>query len=326
MCEVSPWGDQDPDVLAALNRARASVGLPPRSPALARWRAEQPGGAYAGVARVDGEVRAGVVGVRRRVWVEGEPVWWMEVVDAFNDFGAGAGLRRTDAYVRACEAFARELGGAAPGGVPILHGVPTRRAHRIGLARLRYEILRSENVLSMDVDAYDPKAAPGVDVEELDELPEGVDAAFERFRADRGAILARDAETLDWRYARHPERRYRLAVARRGGEIRGYTVLRRGRYAGWEGGLLVDWIVPPSEPEVGWALLAWAAEAARADGAERLVCNVADKFPEWILLQAVGMRAFGTDEYLVFRSFQKPYVMSWLFASWYYTLGDSERG
>ena len=36
-------------------------------------------------------------------------------------------------------------------------------------------------------------------------------------------------------------------------------------------------------------------------------------------------RARGTDEYLVFKSFQKPYVMSWLFANWYYTQGDTQR-
>jgi hypothetical protein len=279
-----------------------------------------------GVAREAGEVVAGVLALRQDVVLEGEPARFLHVVDVFNDFERGVGLRRARAYLDLCEAFRRRLGGQAPEEHPVFHGIPNRRAHRLGFARLGYEILRSENVLVADVTTHDPEPGSGIDVEEVSEFPDEIAGVFEAYRGRKGALGVRDAAWLNWRFVRHPERDYRIALARRAGELLGYAVLRRGVYAGHGGGILADWLVPMEVPHLAWELLAWAGEVSRGEGAERLLCSVPDKGPEWAAFQAMGFKAWGTDEYVVIRSFQKPYVMSWLFANWYYTLADSERG
>ena len=334
---VLPWSEAAAgDVLDAVNRGRVAAGLDARSPELWRWRGESPGGAFVAEARHRGELRAVVCGVRHRVRLEDQDTTFLEVVDVVNDFDAGAGLHRAAAILEAGKCFAAELGGRVGDGSPLAYGIPNRRAHRLGLARLKTEILRSENVLVSVLGTFHPvtgddppvsrESLAGIDVEEVSSIPSAIDGVFPTFAEGRPAVGVRDAAWIDWRFLRHPEREYRVAVARRAGEIRGYAVLRQGEYAGHAGGILVDWIVPPGEPAASWELLVWASEVTRAAGGDRLVCNVPDKSPEWAGFQAVGFRVHGTDEYLVMRSFQKPYIMSWLFAHWFYTLGDSERG
>ncbi len=309
----------------AIDVGRAGSGLRARSEPYWRWRLANPDGVCAGFARQADRVQAAVVGVRHRARLDGEDVDWVEVVDTFNDFDAGRGLARTGAYSALCAEFARAFGGRAPEGANVFYGVPTRRAHRFELARLRSEILRSENALVIAPSSV-TWVAPGVEVEEVDAFPDEIGGAFERFAEGRGAVQVRDAARLNWRFTAHPDRAYRIALARVGGELVGYAVYRRGSYAGHEGGVLADWMVRPEERDVMQGLLLWAGDAARSDGHDLLVTNVANRAGEFGAFQGVGFRVHGTDEYLTFRSFQKPYIMSWLFAHWYYTLGDSERG
>jgi len=50
---------------------------------------------------------------------------------------------------------------------------------------------------------------------------------------------------------------------------------------------------------------------------------VPDTSPEWRLFQRLGFRVRGTRDYLCFRSFQRPAIMSWVFKNWSYTRGDT---
>jgi hypothetical protein len=323
-----PDDEAERGVLEALNRGRVALGLEPRSEALWRWRTRaNPDGACLGVARDEaGRVRAAIVGVRRAARLAEERVAFLEITDLFNDFEAGRGLARARAYVELGEGFSRAFGGAAPEKHPLMWGIPTRRAHRIGLARHGFEILRTQSRLSSEVRRFAPGGASDVELEDVERFPADAGELFERFARGRGALLERDAARLDWRYALHPERRYRIALARRAGALVGYAVCRLGAWGGESGALLVDWCVPPEERGVGSALLAWAGFLARRGGAARLVTSVPDKSPEWALFQDRGLRVSATDEVLAFRSFQKPYVMSWLFAHGFLLLGDGERG
>ena len=316
----------DADVLAAVNRGREQAELEPRSPEeWCWWTRENPLGACVGVARGgDDAIVAAIVGVRRRVLVRGEEMLWIAVTDVFNDFGSGAGLARAKGLVALGRAYGEAFGGHAPDAHPVMYGVPNRRAHRI-MRHVGWEILRSENKLCVDPTTVAPTASTAVDVAEVKRFPDEAAATFERFAVGREALVVRDAAHLNWRFADHPRHDYRIALARGGGELRGWAVYRRAAWDGSEDGLLCDWLVSPDDGGATGELIAWAAACARDDGAARLTVNVPDKSPEWARFQDAGFRAFGTGDYLAFRSFQKPMVMSWLFERWYYTLGDTER-
>jgi len=308
-------------LLAGLERASRAAGAgPSRARAELEWRyARAPEGACVAFAHAaePGIPVAGIAATRRRVRFQGTDLHWLEVGDLFHDFSHGRGLARATALVALGRAFAEAFGGFAPEKHPVVYGVPNRRAHRIGLARLEWEVLRSENELVLDLARPGPASTGQLEIEEPQRFPEEVVTVFERVAAARPALLVRDARTLNWRYAEAPGGPAALALARRGGIPVGMCVLGRGR--------LLDWCVPPDEPDAGSALLAWARGRARADGASELTAVFPDSAPEWLAFQQAGFRVRGTREYLCFRSFQRPAIMSWVFHNWSYTRGDTLR-
>jgi len=302
-------------LLAGFARAARVGGGPRRELAELRWRygAAPHGACVAFTLDQHARAVAGVCATRHRVRFEGREAFWLEVGDVFNDFERGAGLVRARALLAAGRAFAEAFGGPSPEKHPVMYGLPDRRAHRLGLRHLEWEVLRSENELVLESTRAVPLAA-GVQVEEVQRFPEEVERAFLGYAGERAAILVRDAAYLNWRYAERPGPGFALALARRAAEPVGYAVLRDGR--------LFDWGAPPADEAVVHALLAWAR--ARA-GRTSLTAVVPDSAPEWLLFQRLGFRVRGTREYLCFRSFQRPAIMSWLFQHWTYSRGDTLR-
>lgn len=307
-------------LLEGLERASRSVGGSPRRELEElRWRyGAAPHGACLALALdPDGRPRAGLCATRHRVRFQGAEAFWLEVGDLFNDFSAGAGLTRARALLAAGRAFAETFGGFAPEKHPVLYGLPDRRAHRLGLRHLEWEVLRSENELFLSLDR------PGVDgggalvLEEPARFPDEVLRAFESASEGREAVIVRDAALLNWRYVDRPGASYARVLARRGGEPVGYAVRCGDR--------LLDWGARPDDEETVRALATWAQAGARAEGAAELVAVFPDSAPEWLRFQRLGFRVRGTREFLCFRSFQRPAIMSWLYRNWSYTRGDTLR-
>jgi hypothetical protein len=314
-------GDEDV-LLAGIQRARrASGGGPERALDELRWRyRDAPHGACVAFALgADGMALGGVAATRHRARLGDDEVFFLEVGDVFDDFASGAGLARARPLLAAGRAFAEEFGGFAPEKHPVMDGVPDRRAHRLGLKHLGWEVLRSENRLVLELARAGAEPPAGdVELEEPERFPPDVERAFAAYAAGRLAVLVRDAAYLDWRYAARPG--FARAVARRAGACVGAAVVR--------GGWLHELVAAPDDEATLAALLAWARARARADArgaSATLSAVVPDTAPEWLLLQRRGFRVAGTDEYLCFRSFQRPAIMSWLFHHWSYSRGDTLR-
>lgn len=317
---VRAYSDQDEALLfGGLERAASGLRGRSRTRASLRWRyGRAPHGACVALASDrEGRIAAGIAATRHRALLEGQEVFFLEVGDLFNDFARGAGLDRARALIAAGKALAETLGGPAPEKHPVMFGLPERRAHRLGLKHLEWEVLRSENVLRASPEALASPAGAGIEIDEVERFPAEIEGPFLRFAQGRGALIVRDPARLNWRYCEHPEHRCEIALARRAGECLGYAVHRDG----W----IVDWIVPPEERGAAGELLAWSSTRARAAGREGLSLVVPDTAPEWLLFQELGFRVHGLREYLCFRSFQRPAIMSWLFKRWYYTRGDTDR-
>jgi hypothetical protein len=319
--EVRPFRPGDEELLlAGHERAlRSAGGGPRREAAELRWRyGAAPHGACLALALdAEGQALAGLAATRHRALLEGNEAHWLEVGDLFHDFARGAGLARARPLQAAGQAFAEAFGGFPPEKHPVLYGLPDRRAHRFGLRVLEWEVLRSENELVLDLAR--PLPAPGreVDVEEVARFPAEVERAFAAFAAGRAAILVRDAALLNWRYAERPGQPFTRLLARRGNEPVGYAVER--------GGVLFDWGARPDDEAGVAALLHGAVASARRAGARSLAAVFPDTAPEFPLFQRLGFRVRGTREYLCFKSFQRPAIMSWLFQHWSYTRGDTLR-
>lgn len=305
---------------AALARARAAAGGGPRrdEPELAwRYGATPHGGVLAVARDEQGVELAGLVATRRRVRFDGQEVFWLELGDLWNDFSRGAGLSRARPLLAAGTAFAEAFCGFAPEKHPLVYGLPNRRAHRIGLAKLEWEVLRSENELALDlarplsVEGSDVRVAPSAGV------PPEAESVFLRHAEGRGALLWRDVAALHWRHVARPGAQAEFALARRGVEPIGFAVHERGR--------LLELATAAGDDTARRALVAWAAARARASGATRLTAVVPDTAPEFLGLQQLGFRVGPTREFLCFRSFQRPAIMSWVFKHWSYSRADTER-
>jgi hypothetical protein len=319
LVEARRFEPGDEEQLAEGFERSAGAGATRRSLAELRWRyGAAPHGACVAFARdASGTVLAGIAATRHRARLEQSEVFWLEVGDLFNDFARSAGLARARGLLAAGKAFAETFGGFPPDRHPVMYGLPSRRAHRIGLAALEWEVLRSENELVLDLARASLPAAPEVEPAEVARFPEEIARASAAAAAGRSALLLRDAAYLNWRYVERPGASFALALARRGAEPVGFAVLRAG--------VLHELCAAAEDEPVRRALLSWAAARTRAEGGATLAAVVPDTAPEFLLLQRAGFRVHGTREYLCFRSFQRPAIMSWLYQHWSYSRGDTLR-
>jgi hypothetical protein len=307
-------------LFAALERARAAAGGGPRrdEKELA-WRyGAAPHGGVLAVARDERGIEvAGLVATRQRVRFEGQELFWLELGDLWNDFARGTGLSRARPLLAAGAAFAEVFCGFAPEKHPVVYGLPNRRAHRLGLARLEWEVLRSENELVLDLARPRRALDADVNLEQPATFPLDVESAFLRHAEGRGALLWKDAAVLHWRHAARPGAKAEFALVRRASEPVGFAVHERG--------CLLELATAAGDGSARLALVAWAADRARAAGSTGLTAVVPDTAPEFLALQQAGFRVGPTREFLCFRSFQRPAIMSWLFKHWSYSRADTLR-
>jgi len=216
--EARPFAAGDEALLLdGLERARraAGAGSTPSLESL-RWRyASAPHGACLALALEGTQPVAGLCATRQRVRFQGAEVHWLEVGDLFNDFAHGRGLVRARGLLDAGKAFAESFGGFAPEKHPVVYGLPNRRAHRLGLRHLEWEVLRSENELFLELAEVGEGPRSDLAAEEVQRFPDDVHDAFEGWAEGREAVLIRDAAYLNWRYVERPGAAFELALVGR---------------------------------------------------------------------------------------------------------------
>jgi predicted N-acetyltransferase YhbS len=107
--------------------------------------------------------------------------------------------------------------------------------------------------------------SPSPSIMEDGEFDESYDRFWERIKTKYDLMLVRDRTFLQWRFRDIPYRTYRVLSARQGPDILGYIVLREAEIRDTPCGLIVDFLVVPSEQgnEVGLRLLQEATEQFR---------------------------------------------------------------
>lgn len=178
------------------------------------------------------------------------------------------------------------------------------------------------------------RRARSLAVERVDAFTEEFDRFWQNVEAGYTNILIRDRDYLDWRFIRHPTRKYTVFVARSARPdktIRGYLVARMTEVEGVPCGMIVDILAAPT-PEGNKAAAAMIAAFnahARAQGAALGLCLMLRQHPV--------VQALRRNGYFIcpkpFRPREFPILLHWnspgpapadLFDlnKWYLTMGD----
>jgi GNAT superfamily N-acetyltransferase len=98
---------------------------------------------------------------------------------------------------------------------------------------------------------FRPKPLPAKSVEyklvEVCTTSSMLDEFWHRVKNKYPVIIVRDGPFTDWRYTRIPDRHYRIWGIRKGQTLSAYIVLRRVNLEGIDCGMIVDFLVEPSE-------------------------------------------------------------------------------
>jgi Acetyltransferase (GNAT) domain len=315
-------GDEH-SLLACFNTVfGAQPGFQPRT--LEQWNwafGRNPAGFRIWLALHEGLVVAQYAALPYRVNLRGETRHFAQIVDSMVHPAHRAGLKRPGLFVQTALPFFAAYGD--PHKDVVHYGWPIEEAWRIGKTFLDYEIVRTQTILGR-------AAGPGPT-----ELPEGVERIerfdeqarwlYDRCSGPWGASTIRDDAFLNWRFVEHAWNRYEIyGVRDASGILRGYAVWRQADWVRPNMGVVVDWLVPPEEPEVGEKLHAALLARARAGGAQAL----AALFPEWspwfARFQEQGWRVHPTHYFMVARNFIPRYDMLWLRDHWWYQLADTD--
>ena len=304
-----------PEDEGALQAAAALLGCA-RTAAERAWLASHAGASRARVALVpeDGRVLGHYACVPRTTWIAAREAVFAEVLDAFAPRAEARGLQREGPYARLGRALAQ-----AHSEDLVHHGYFGRAEWRMANALLDFEVVRNQCLL---VRSSADAGAPAL--EELVRFDHQAKWLWERCSGRFGAAAIRDEGYLNWRFVERPGVRYqRRGLRDANGILRGLYVYRSGAFAGRSGGWLVEWIVPPEEPEVGERLLGDALAAARADGQRELACALPEWSPWFEAFQRAGFRVVASEAVLAARCFARKYDEVWLRDHWWTTLADT---
>jgi hypothetical protein len=251
---------------------------------------------------------------------------FLHSVDSFVHPDFRAGLKRPGVFVETgllCMEHSKKVRRDA-----LIYGYPVPAAERVGTRYLGYRLVAVVDYLCREVDGPAAAAPAGVRVERTRAVPDGIEELFGRAAKDLRCLVRRDAAYLRWRYLEVPGVEYEILAARRDGALAGFMVLRVAHELVPGCTCIADWIVPPDDVATTDALLAAAAERARAAGRRTLMAV----FPPWsresAALVARGFAVVPSSRWLERRLMENigdPRVTNeWLRASWWYTLGDSD--
>ncbi|MBN1657064.1 MAG: hypothetical protein JXA93_01620 [Anaerolineae bacterium] len=103
-----------------------------------------------------------------------------------------------------------------------------------------------------------PWYTTGIDLEPVDVFSAEVDDLVDEVCSQFVAIVPRDSQFLNWKYVTQPLVQYERFVARKGGAVRGYVVVRRAQAPEPDHGIIADVCVHPEDTAVVDALFAFA--------------------------------------------------------------------
>lgn len=210
------------------------------------------------------------------------------------------------------EFFARYCEG---GRAALIYGFPGERHRRLGEILLGYTPVAPVYAVTKEL-STPPVRWPAEVWRGLD-IPEDWDARWARIEPRFHLVTRRDRETLEWRFARRPDRQYRILHLR---DEAGFAVI------GLEGetAYLMEFLCERAvTPLTRMRLLVATEIAAVEGGARRLIGWFPPFATETAFLRGPGgFRGAEADHRVETRFFARSYPADWLNDNFYYSLGD----
>ena len=315
-------GDEE-GILASFNRvfSEDDPTFQPRQMSDWRWAyTDNPGGIRVFVAMHGETVAAHYASQPSRVWIEGEERIFAQIIDSFVHPEHRKGLKRPGLFVQTAIDMLDEFCG--PDKDLVTYGWPIEEAWRMGKRFLRYELVRSQLILSRPPGEGSAELPAGVEV--LDRWSDDVRDLWQRASESWGASIIRDAAYLNWRFCDNPRHDYTRVVLRDGDRLRGSLVFRVAPWPLPGSGLVMDWLVPEGDAEAGELLHEAALALGRAQGAHNLLAI----FPEWSAwfrrFQDHGWLGRPSDYLMSGRKNAPQHTMEWLRDHWWYQFAEMD--
>jgi hypothetical protein len=265
-----------------------------------------------------GQVVAQYAGMPNRVRFEGGTYSFIDVVDSMVHPEHRMGLKRPGLFIKTAEPF---LESSRDSGTDLaFYGWPIEKAWPINKRFLGYREVRTESVLGRAPGAGPTE--PPAEVVQLERF-HGADALYERCQGEWGLSAVRDDAFLNWRYSTNPFHRYAsFGVRGESGELAGLAVYRAPGADMPETALVVDFLVPAGEPEVGRLLEQAVLARARADRAPALAALQVEWSPWFARFQRWGWTVWPSEWMMVASIFHPRLDPGWLREHWWYQMGD----
>ncbi len=161
----------------------------------------------------------------------------------------------------------------------------------------------------------------GLEIKRIDELDEQFDLFWKRIIPLFPIIGVRDRTYLNWRYLQHPTRNYAIYQAQKGGEMRGYIVLRKVALLNFNSAVVVDLLALDKETLTG--LVEKGIQHSRQEGADLLGMMISKTHPYYRSLRKMGfLPSLKSFHFLVYSHWGEGILFDP--EAWYLTWGDTD--
>jgi hypothetical protein len=127
-----------------------------------------------------------------------------------------------------------------------------------------------------------------MEIAEISNFDEKCDVLWEKAGKSHNLILKRDSTYLNWRYAGHPEKPYRMFAAESEGRFVGWVVFRIMDRFDLKNGAIVDMLALPGHEDAIHALVLTAVHEMKKENADLIACLIPEGSPYFGVLRKCG--------------------------------------
>jgi hypothetical protein len=325
-CLIREYQDSDrAAALSLVNRVFAAAfdHYEPKSPEWWAWKFEAGPSGHKSLVVEDpeGAIIGFYAGLLLEVRAAGSPFRFAQSVDTVVDPAFRRGLKNPGLFVRLAQAY--ESSFAGPDRAAVMYGLPIPNAYRIGARFMDYWMLRAQSALVLRNDRKLPPIDPALDVIEVSNFNEELDALARTAFRREVCVGRRDAAWMNWRFpptAGDPYRRLQVRH-RPSGRLLLNLVWREAHFLGRDVIAVVDAVLAPEASLAHAAAMRVLLSLAGERG--RDLVTLAAPTSDWAgELFHFGFRTEPTLYVMVGRPFHPDLDSRYLRESWHYTLAD----